>query len=90
MKAIELTDKGAEKLIEMICKLFPNDGTIRICNKNFVRFIDKEPTIAIHWFEFCITKLAPEMLKYAHGITIKFDGEYNPIDFLYEKFKNIR
>ena len=44
-----------------------------------------DPDLYMHWFEFCITKLAPKLLK-SDGIVVKFDGQYNPIDFLYEQF----
>ena len=45
----------------------------------------------IHWFEFCMTKIAPKLLNslgdYADLCTGE-NGLGHPIDYLYEQFKN--
>jgi len=102
MKNIELTEKHKSKLLEICKVLFPEYTNIYTGQNNyddkFDGYICFEKTIPlisniineIHWFEFCVTKLAPKICK-SDGIAFSFsDGEYNPINFLYEEFEKLK
>lgn len=102
MKPIELTQEQKDKLLEMCVGIFPeyaHDSSkdeapnVQIIFNDFVRFYSgfkirkAKPTLdEIHWYEFCITKLAPILLP-SDGIVIDFDGKYSPIEFLYKYFQ---
>ena len=73
MKNIELTEEHKSKLLEMCKKLFPeykywnlHDGTCDLCTENTLDYsIEEKPEWnswnRIHWFEFCLTYLAPKI-----------------------------
>jgi hypothetical protein len=82
---IELTPKDKAKLLEMILILFPELNCIKCSALNFLYFRTKEGLpLRFHWFEFCITKIAPKLID--KGLSISFDGDYNPIPYLHSEF----
>lgn len=74
MKALQLTEKQKEMLLEMAKTMFPeykyfnlHDGVCDLCTENTLDFakIEKPTWNAwqrIHWFEFCITYLSDKIL----------------------------
>lgn len=102
MKAITLNDSHDSKLLEMCKHFFPEYISIefRMCcgedtsdfvyNEN-IGFLDENGWTEIHWFEFCTIYLSDKIL----GNSMK--NEYykmlllnNPIDYLYEQFKQLK
>lgn len=97
MKAIQLTDEHRSKLLEMCEKLFPEYTHINMFvngweysrDMDYIAFDNLTDYGEIHWFEFCMTQIAPRVCK-SQGIIITFDGKYNPIDYLYSEFKKLK
>ena len=70
------------------------EGTIQDDNPNLLLFFQGpgEIAIEIHWFEFCIKQLIPKItegIENTMDIRILFCSLPNPIDYLYDKFKQI-
>lgn len=121
MGPVEFTKDHEAKLSKMCNSLFPEFGEVQylksyMANKSdrsgspYLRWYDNSSgemiLIEIHWFEFCLTKLALEIFqKYEEQFNELYMGEYqdfiadiflescetfNPIDFLYKKFKQLK
>lgn len=85
MICLELTKKDQAKLLEMVIVLFPEYTCDKFSAMNFLYLRDINMTLfRFHWFEFCITKLAPKLVD--NGLSISFDGDYNPIPYLHSEF----
>lgn len=106
MKKIELTKEHESRLLEMCKKLFPEyqwdfsfmkrEGNIKYWNNKM------KHSKFIHWFEFCSFYLADKIYNdemeesymsnkdfYMGGLVYK-DKSQNPIDILYEEFKELK
>jgi hypothetical protein len=85
MECIQLTAKDKAKLLEMILILFPTWKCIKISALNYLYFRNIEGLPGrFHWFEFCITRIGPKLID--KGLSISFDGDYNPIPYLHSEF----
>lgn len=103
MKSIELTEKHKYKLLEMCNTLFPELGSVQLgvrekhgWSNDFLVFgIEKSDiqTFVIHWFEFCINILCPQLTnRTAMFNDIEDDNiklSIHPIDYLYKEFKKL-
>ena len=115
MKSIILTDNHKSKLLEMCKKLFPeyNIDNELYGGGDYVHFTrGKEiPNIeydefeideCIHWFEFCVTKLAPKILcqnksiinsSYSKNYFLQnkiINSNEHIVNYLYEEFKKLK
>lgn len=109
MKSIELTKKHKDKLLKMCNNLFISDNSPYIDNNNNVviwnlsKGIEAEYSVAIHWFEFCMTHLVDKLYNdekyrdcsgYDCNLHVELtlamlNHKMHPVDCLYEEFKKI-
>lgn len=96
MKSIELTKNHKSKLLEMCKILFPEltDLEIRNSMEDFCFKFEhicieygrrNDNLVIIHWFEFCVTKLAPKILCQNKSI---ISSSYSKKYFLQNKIIN--
>lgn len=102
MKVFILTEKNKDRLFEMSIAFFPDYKMIRMENP-YIYFYSVTEANKIHWFEFTmvylIDKIAEQLAKQPYNekswskylILQKICNELgttNPIDFLYDLWKN--
>jgi len=109
MKAIDLNKEQKDELLEMCAKLFPEYRfsfyhPMSKANMLVGFLLDNDSDvydncdIFIHWFEFCIKELTPELFPdeescncdntYLEIALIHMISEH-PVDYLYEEFKKL-
>lgn len=110
---IEFEEKHRSKLIEMCKEIFPESDP-QIYSKDIIGLwiiltndgvSEGKYLFKFHWFEFCLTQLATNILQWKHDLKQKH-GYYHiqtlevfisdivfykkhPIDILYKEYKNI-
>jgi hypothetical protein len=102
-----LTQDQKVRLIEMCNALFPEHREITLTKMNTLNFgytdhgsHTSRDMVSVHWFEFCMLKLARKLRgRFETGLA-PFDlstfyihtvnGLNHPVDFLYPEFKKLR
>jgi len=102
-KLLEMCKKLFPK--DTIYKFDNYDNIVFLINHIITKYNDKlsgerwDKKLYIHWFEFCMTHLFTKLIVNKYGYESISDamsnGYYviysvNPIDYLYEKFKNLK